>query len=79
MSHVPVYGVSFGRTILLVFSSSAVNRGFEAQLGQTEDYKIGICCFSGKHVAFKGKVKLARNQDNVSDWNDIATCVLLFQ
>jgi hypothetical protein len=27
-----------------VLASSAVNRGFEPQLGQTKDYKIGIWC-----------------------------------
>jgi hypothetical protein len=26
---------------------------FESQSGQTKDYKIGICCFSAKHVALK--------------------------
>jgi len=24
--------------------------GFYPQLGQRKDYKIGICCFSGKHI-----------------------------
>ena len=31
-------------------ASSAVDRGFEPWLGQTKDYKIGICCFSAKLV-----------------------------
>jgi hypothetical protein len=37
------------------------------QSGQIKDYKIGICCFSAKHAALRGKSKdwLARNQDNV--------------
>jgi len=30
-------------------ASSAVVRVFEIRPGQTKDYKIGICCFSGKH------------------------------
>jgi hypothetical protein len=30
--------------------SSAVDRGLECRLGQTKDYKIGIC-FSAKHAA----------------------------
>jgi len=48
--------------------SSAVDRGFEPWLGQTKDYKIGICCFSAKHAALRRKSKdwLARNQNNVS-------------
>jgi hypothetical protein len=39
------------------------------QLGQTKDYKIGICCFSAKNVALRSKSKdgLARNQNNVSE------------
>jgi hypothetical protein len=47
---------------------SAVDRGFEPWSGQTKDYKIGICCFSTKHAAFRRKSKdwLARNQNNVS-------------
>ena len=28
---------------------SAVDRWFKTWLGQTKDYKIGICCFSAKH------------------------------
>jgi hypothetical protein len=34
-----------------VLASSAVDRGFEYPLGQTKDYKIGICCFSAKRAA----------------------------
>jgi hypothetical protein len=29
-----------------VLTSSAVDRGFEPWSGQTNDYEIGICCFS---------------------------------
>ena len=51
-----------------VLTSSVVNRGFESQAGQTKDYKIGSCCFSAKHTAYRRKSNdwLARNQDNVS-------------
>jgi hypothetical protein len=37
-------------------------------------YKIGICCFSTKHVALRRKSKdgLARNQDIVSEWGDMS-------
>jgi hypothetical protein len=50
-----------------VLASSAVDRGFELRSDETKDYKIGICCFSAKHAALRGKSKdwLARNQDNV--------------
>jgi hypothetical protein len=37
--------------------SSAVDCGFEPLLGQTKDYKIGICCFSAKYVALRRKTK----------------------
>jgi hypothetical protein len=64
-----------------VLASSAVDHGFEAQLGQTKDYKIGICCFSAKQAALRRKSKdwLVRNQNNVSEWRDISLCGLLFQ
>jgi hypothetical protein len=57
-----------------VLASSAVDRGFELQSGQTKDYKIGICCFSSKHTALRRKSKdwLARNQDNVSERGDMS-------
>ena len=70
-----------GGVMVSVLASSAVDRGFEPRLGQTKDYKIGICCFSAKHVALRRKSKdwLARNQNNVSEWSDILTRGLLFQ
>ena len=37
--------------IVSMLTSSAVNRGFEPLSSQTNDYKIGICCFSAKHAA----------------------------
>jgi hypothetical protein len=57
-----------------VLASSAVDRGFEPRSGQTKDYAIYICCFSAKHAALRGKSKdwLARNQNNVSEWSDMA-------
>ena len=58
-----------------VLASSAVDRGFKPRSGQTKDYKIGICCFSAKHAAFRSKSKdwLARNQDNVSEWSNMSS------
>ena len=63
-----------------VLASSAVCRGFEPWLGQTKDYKIGICCFSTKHAALRSKSKdwLARNQNNVSEWSDMSTADCYF-
>ena len=51
-----------------VLASSVVDRGFEFRSGQTKDYEIGICCFSAKHAALRGKNKdwLARNKNNMS-------------
>ena len=40
-----------------VLASSAVDHGFEPCLGQTKDYKIGICCFSAKHTALRRRAK----------------------
>ena len=64
-----------------VLSSKALDRGLEPWLGQTKDYKIGICCFSAKPLALrrKGNDWLAENQDNVSEWCDMSIPGLLFQ
>ena len=64
-----------------VLASSAVDRGFEPRSGQTKDYKIGICCFSAKHLAVRRKSKdwLALDQNNVSEWSDMSTRGVLFQ
>ena len=60
---------------------STIDRGFEPRSDQTKDYKIGICCFSGKYAALGTKSKdwLARNQDNVFGWDDMFILGLLFQ
>ena len=60
-----------------VLASSAVDRVFEPQSGQTKDYKIGMCCFSA--LCRKSKDWLARNQNNVYEWSDMSTRELLFQ
>ena len=52
-----------------------VDRGFEPRLGQTKDYKIGMCCFSAKHAALRKKSK----NNNVSEWSDMSIRGLLFQ
>ena len=64
-----------------VLASSAVYRWFDTRSDQTNDYKIGICCFSTKHTALRRKSKdwLARNQDNVSEWGDMSIRGLLIQ
>ena len=64
-----------------VLVSSAVECGFKPRSGQAKDYKIGMCCFSAKHTALRRKSKdwLARNQNNVSEWNDMSIRGLLFQ
>jgi hypothetical protein len=71
-----------GGVMVNVLASSVVDRGFEPQLGQTKDYKNGICCFSAiKQAALRKKSKnwLAQNQNNVSEWSDMSTHRLLFQ
>jgi hypothetical protein len=64
-----------------MLTSIAVDRGFEPRSGQTNDYKIGICCFSAKHAALRRKSKdwMARNQNNVPEWSDMFPRGLLFQ
>jgi hypothetical protein len=57
-----------------MFASSAIDRGFEPQSGQIKDFKIGMYCFSAKQAALKRKNKdwLARNQNDVSEWNVVS-------
>ena len=70
-----------GGVMVSVLASSVVDRGFEKRSGQTKDYNIDICCFSSKHASLRKKNKdwLARNQVNVSEWDDMAIHRLLFQ
>ena len=70
-----------GGIMVRVLASSAVDRGFEPQLGQTKDYRIGICCFSAKYTAFRRLSKdwLARNRNNAREWSDMSIRGLLFQ
>ena len=51
----------------------------DRSLVQTKDYKIGICCFSAKHAALKGRSNdwFVQNRVNVSEWSDMFTCGLL--
>ena len=66
--------------MISLLASSAVYRGFEAQSGQTKEYKIGICCFSVKHAVLRRKSKdwLVRNQKYVLEWNNMSIRGLLF-
>jgi hypothetical protein len=70
-----------GGVMVSVLALSALDCGFELRSGHTKYYKIGICCFSAKYAALRSKSKdwLARNQNNVSEWSDMSTHVLLFQ
>ena len=36
------------------------DKWFDSRLGQTEDIKIGICCFSAKQEVFIGKTSRLR-------------------
>ena len=69
-----------GGVMVSMLASSAVDYGFEPRSGQTKDYKIGICCFTAKYTALRSKNKdfLTRDQDNVSEWNNMSTRGLLF-
>ena len=57
-----------------MLASSTVDQGFELRSCRAKHYKIGICCFSAKHAALgrKSKYWLARNQDNVSECDDMS-------
>ena len=79
MGYVQKCGIS--GIMLGVLVSRAFDREFELRSGQTEDYKIGICCFSTKYAALRRKNKdwLVRNLVNVSEWGDMSIRELLFQ
>jgi len=64
-----------------VLASSAVDDVLEPRSGKTNDYKIGVCCFSAKQTTLSGKSKdwLTRNQEKVSEWSDMSTRGLLLQ
>ena len=70
-----------GGVMVSIVTSSAVDCEFKPRSGQSKDYKIGICCFSAKHIASrrKNKDRLAWNQDNVSEWGDMSIPGLLVQ
>ena len=70
-----------GGRMVSVLASGAVDGGFEPRSGQTNDYKICICCFSVKPAALRRKSKdwLARNQNKVSQFDDMSIHGLLFQ
>ena len=57
-----------------VLASSVVDGGFKPRVGQTKDYKIGVCCFSAKHAALRSKSKdwLSRKHNNVSEWSSMS-------
>ena len=40
-----------GGVMFSVLASSAIDRWFDPQSGQSQNYKNGICCFSAKHAA----------------------------
>ena len=64
-----------GGVLVSVLSSNTIDLGFELLCGQTKyNYKTGMCCFSASYAALRSKSKdlLARNQYNVSDWNDMS-------
>ena len=65
----------------VMLALNALDFGFESRSGLTNDYKIGICCFSAKRAALRRMSKdwLAWNQDNVPEWDDISINGLLFQ
>ena len=60
--------------MVIMLTSSVVDRGCEPRSGKTKDYEIDICCFSTKHAALRKKSTdwLDWNQDNVSEWGDMS-------
>ena len=65
--------------IVIMLASSAVDRGFESRSGETKDYQLVFVAYNAKHAELrrKSKDRLARNQNNLSEWSDISTQWLL--
>ena len=64
-----------------MLDSSAVDHRLEPRPGQTKDYKLSICCVSGKHAALRSKSKywFDLSRDNLSERSDMSTRGLLIQ
>ena len=58
-------GVNCISSVMVGILSSS-DHGFEPQLGQTRDYKIGISCFSAKQMVTADW--LAQNENNVAEF-----------
>ncbi len=50
--------IRIGGAMVRVLASSAVDRGFEPRSGQTKDYQIAMCSFSGKYAALRRMSRL---------------------
>ena len=61
-------GDGLNGVMVSVLAFSVEGHGINPRPGQTNDIKIGICCFSAKHSASrsKGKDWWIKNQNNVS-------------
>ena len=70
-----------GVVMICMFTSSMVDRDLESRSCQTNDYKIGICCFSAKHSSCRSKSNywFARNHEFMSEWSDLSIHRFLFQ
>ena len=58
-----------------MLAASLLDHGFQLCSGQAKDYKIGICCFSAKHVVLSSKISLVgpENKDKMSEWGNMST------
>ena len=62
-----------------VLASSAVYRGFERGRVKPNNKKLASVASPLSRQHYGVRAKLARNQNNVSEWSDMSTCGLLFQ
>ena len=71
--NIPVIHVGHNKAIGCVMVSVLAWSVVIMWSGQTNGYRICICCFSAKHAALKSKNKdwFAQNQDNVLECSDI--------
>ena len=72
-------GIASADVMVNMLVSSVVDRGFEIPVGSDKRLKLICVAFSAKHAVQMRNSKLARNQDNVSEWGDMSIRGLLRQ
>jgi hypothetical protein len=68
-------------SIVIYVDNRGGSRGARIRRPPNKDYQLVFVAYNAKHAELRRKSKdwLLRNQDNVSEWNDMPIRDLLFQ